>query len=102
MVGRGGKRKGAGRKPGSKTVRTSKVALEAAEKGITPLEVMLEAMRELYEKGDKVEAAKIAKDAAPYCHPRLNAIEHKGEIGHRVTKIVRVIEKKGAGVRAAR
>lgn len=41
---RGGKREGAGRKQGSLTVRTRKVAEQAAAEGKTPLEVMLENM----------------------------------------------------------
>ena len=48
------------------------------EAGITPIEVMLNAMRELWDKGTseaKREAARIAKDAAPYVHPRLASID---------------------------
>jgi hypothetical protein len=44
-VSRGGKREGAGRKKGSLTVRTRKVAEQAAAQGKTPLEIMLENMR---------------------------------------------------------
>lgn len=73
---RGGARKGAGRKPGSATVKTRAIADQAAKDGITPLEVMLVAMRKLYGDGDLVSAARIAKDAAPYMHTRLNAIDH--------------------------
>jgi hypothetical protein len=40
----GGKRPGAGRKKGSLTQKTREVAEKAASAGITPLEVMLEAM----------------------------------------------------------
>ena len=51
---------------------------EAVGAGITPIEVMLSAMRELWDEGTpeaKREAAKIAKDAAPYVHPRLASID---------------------------
>lgn len=41
----GGKREGAGRKPGSLTKRTREVAERAMEQGKTPLEVLLENMR---------------------------------------------------------
>ena len=44
-MARGGKRVGAGRKQGSLTTRTRKVAEKAAATGQTPLEVMLENMR---------------------------------------------------------
>jgi len=48
------------------------------EAGITPIEVMLSAMRDLWDEGTseaKREAARIAKDAAPYVHPRLASID---------------------------
>lgn len=68
---RGGKRNGAGRKKGSKTQKTTKAALKAVSKGITPVEVMLNTMRELYRDGKKTEASAIAKDVAPYTHSRM-------------------------------
>lgn len=84
--GVGGKRAGAGRPLGRK--RNSKLlelAEEARAKGITPLEVMLETMRQTWDdrigpdgKVDQAKmraAAEIAKDAAPYIHPRLAATE---------------------------
>lgn len=98
---RGGARKGAGRKPGSTTKKTREIADRAAEEGITPLEVMLKAMREFVLRAEQMlpddvelvnnravtrlsllaEAADVAKDAAPYIHPRLAAIEHTGPDG---------------------
>jgi hypothetical protein len=75
---RGGRRPGAGRPPGSKNQRTAEIARAAVEAGITPIEVMLNAMRELWDQGTpeaKREAATIAKDAAPYVHPRLSSID---------------------------
>ena len=75
---RGGRRPGAGRPVGSKNKRTAELARAAAESGITPIEVMLGAMRELWDQGTpeaKREAAEIAKDAAPYIHPRLASID---------------------------
>lgn len=94
-MARGGKRPGAGRPPGAHNKRSRAIAEKAAKKGITPLEVMLDAMRHLHRKayfdGAKKraepddamlrEAAEIAKDAAPYMHPRLNAIQHTGKDG---------------------
>jgi len=78
MSNRGGKRPGAGRPLGSKNQRTQEIARAAAASGITPIEVMLGAMRELWDLGTpeaKREAAEIAKDAAPYVHPRLASID---------------------------
>lgn len=83
----GGARIGSGRKPGAKTAKTSDIALRAAVEGVTPIEVMLATMRVLWrdalETNDlklKVAACAIAEKAAPYCHPRLAAIEHSGEV----------------------
>jgi hypothetical protein len=85
---RGGRRPGAGRKLGGKNRRTSERkaaaerAVEAAlAEGITPLEVMLEAMRYHYAAGELDAAAEIARHAAPYVHPRLQAIEQTGKGG---------------------
>lgn len=78
---RGGARKGAGRKAGSATQKTREIADKAAAAGITPLEVMLEAMNSFRSSGDLEKAASFAKDAAPYIHPKLAAIEHTGEGG---------------------
>jgi len=75
----GGARPGAGRKPGSLTAKTRAIAEKCAEMGSTPLEVMVEAYLKLKEEGNLLEAAKIAKDAAPYMHPRLSNIELSGD-----------------------
>jgi len=78
MNNRGGRRPGAGRPVGSKNQRSADIARTAAESGITPIEVMLGTMRELWALGTpeaKREAAEIAKDAAPYIHPRLASID---------------------------
>lgn len=97
----GGARKNAGRKEGAATKKTREIADKAAEEGITPLEVMLKAMREVLARAEAIaddkakvidskvvsrlalmiDAAAIAKDAAPYIHPRLAAIEHTGKDG---------------------
>jgi len=78
MSNRGGRRPGAGRPVGSKNQKTQEIARAAAESGITPIEVMLGTMRELWALGTpdaKREAVEIAKDAAPYIHPRLASID---------------------------
>ncbi|WP_188352074.1 hypothetical protein [Agrobacterium tumefaciens] len=53
----------------------------ASAEGVTPLEVMLKAMREHYGKREYDAAAAIAKDAAPYMHPKLASVEHSGPGG---------------------
>jgi hypothetical protein len=84
---RGGRRVGAGRKPGSKLTKSQLIAAEAREAGISPLEVLLTAMRELWRRAHATgqmdatlaaQACAIAKDCAPYVHPRLASIEHAG------------------------
>ncbi|MGO8867340.1 MAG: hypothetical protein ACLQME_12630 [Alphaproteobacteria bacterium] len=49
--------------------------------GITPLEVMLKTMRMFWRKGEREKAAAIAKDAAPYVHPRLSSASLSGDFG---------------------
>ena len=82
-------------------MKTREIADKAIAEGVSPLEVMLKAMRSFVEAAEKIgnekiesvngevitqlglltEASKVAKDAAPYIHPRLAAIDHtsKGE-----------------------
>lgn len=112
----GGKRLGAGRKRGSATKRTREIAERALAEGITPLEVMLENMNfarteakrvlgmlidsgtplpeKFNELGELLKframAQEAAKDAAPYMHPRLAAVEHTGKDGNAlVVKVMR-------------
>jgi len=98
MSTHGGYRKGAGRKPGSAgaaTTKTRAIANKAAAEGTTPLEAMLKTMVAFMDQADQakkagddekalklmVSASSVAKDAAPYIHPRLQAIEHTGAGG---------------------
>lgn len=75
---RGGARPGAGRRPGSKNKTNAAIAQAASAEGISPIEVMLNAMREFWSRGtpdDTLAAVQIAEKAAPYCHPRLAAVQ---------------------------
>lgn len=72
---RGGRRDGAGRKKGSLTSRSREIIERVAETGLTPLQVMLEAMLHYHEAGDRQKAVAVARDAAPYCHPRLSSMQ---------------------------
>src|SRR5262245_21589036 len=91
--GHGGKRAGSGRKPGMVTRKTRELADRAAEQGISPLEVMIQAMREHYEAGRLQEAAKVAKDAAPYMHPRLSAVavDMEGDLRVRMELVEEIV-----------
>lgn len=73
-MARGGARTGSGRKKGAATQRTREIADRAASEGVTPLEVMIQAMRSAYDAGELREAASIAEKAAPYMHPRLSSV----------------------------
>lgn len=78
----GGKREGSGRKQGALSIRARDIAIEAIEAGITPLEVLLQAMRKAWDQGDIESATVYAKDAAPYVHPRLASMEMATEVTH--------------------
>jgi hypothetical protein len=71
----GGARTGAGRKAGSLTAKTRDIANKCAELGLTPLEVMVDAMIKYHQAGDVENAVRVAKDAAPYIHPKLSSVE---------------------------
>lgn len=83
-------RKTGGRVPGSRNKRTAEVEAlieSLASEGLSPLEVMLKAMKHAWDEGNKMLACSVAKDAAPYCHPRLNAVELSGEVT--TSKVIR-------------
>lgn len=69
MSGHGGKRAGAGRKPGS-TTRFQREQVERAKAGgLMPLDYMLEVMRdETVPRSERLDAA---KSAAPYVHSKM-------------------------------
>ena len=77
----GGARPGAGRKTGAATRKTREIAERAIEDGITPLEFMLNVMRD--DSNELAVRFQAAKDAAPYIHPRLSAIDAniQGKVG---------------------
>jgi hypothetical protein len=74
MASRGGKRNGAGRKPGALTKATREIAEREVLSGdLTPLEYMLRVMRDEGEQPARRDD--MAKAAAPFIHARLQAIE---------------------------
>ena len=93
----GGKRSGAGRKANTPNKATKERQERVAATGATPLDVMIEAMRFHHAVAEAalclpkpdLAAAKLAyeaagafaKDAAPYVHPRLQAVQHSGPNG---------------------
>ena len=85
MPKNGGRRPGAGRPKGSKTKKTSDIALAAAGEGITPLEYMINIVRD--EKAEPARRDDMAKAVAPYMHPRLSSVEANVK-GEQTIKIV--------------
>jgi len=92
----GGARVGAGRKKGSHGKLTKAVREKALQTGNSPLDVLLSIMRQpepVREAGESVVAFlarhklwieyrfEAAKAAAPYVHPRLQAVEPPGKDG---------------------
>jgi hypothetical protein len=78
-MSRGGRREGAGRKPGSVSKLDAEARRKAAEGGITPLDFLLSLVRD--DDQDARWRLDAAKAAAPYCHARLSATEVSGPSG---------------------
>lgn len=95
--GHGGARGGAGRPRGSKSAKTLAIADRAAAEGITPLEVILKAMRHHLDAGNLDRAAEFAKDAAPYVHPRLGATHVTGGLGVRLEVVEEIVDAPADG-----
>jgi len=88
----------------ARAARASKLteALAAAD-GATPKDVMLRTMRDLVADADKAKspatrrrlmraASDVAKDCAPYVHPKLQSIIHEGgDKPIQITEVRRVI-----------
>ena len=73
---RGGKREGAGRKPGSVARIDYEARRQAHAGGVAPLDYLLSIVRD--ETRDARERLDAAKAAAPYCHARLSSTEVSG------------------------
>lgn len=73
----GGKRPGSGRRKSALNKMTALAKRKALESGITPLEYMLNVMRN--DRADTKRRDDMAKAAAPFVHSR--AIEHTGRDG---------------------
>ncbi len=69
----GGRRVGAGRKKGIPNRASAAREAAIAASGLTPLEYMLETMRD--KKKPLELRLDMAKAAAPYVHPRLSSVE---------------------------
>lgn len=84
----GGKREGAGRKPGARNRATIEQTKAVEASGLTPLEYMLSVMRDAAaDEGKRLEAA---KSAAPYVHSRLSSVELAGPGGSEIRAVTRI------------
>lgn len=90
----GGKRPGAGRRKGSTNTKTAIERAAIREKveaikaaGETPLEVLLRMMRNSQDEAVVIDCAKAA---APYLHPRLSSVEHKGDPDNPLETVTRI------------
>lgn len=72
-----GERRG-GRRKGTPNRKTAEQVRAVKESGLTPLEFMLQSMRD--EGLDLAIRHDMAKAAAPYVHPRLATVEQKGDL----------------------
>lgn len=84
MATKGGKRPGAGRKPGSVTKKSRAAAEHFAATGMTPLDVLIDCMTRAYDDEDYKSSAFYANMAAPYIHAKLSSITsnntHQGSL----------------------
>jgi hypothetical protein len=88
---RGGARPGAGRPVGGVNRRTAEVIAEAMAAGKTPLEFLLETMRN--EDLDHKDRAWAAEKAAPFMHPRPAPMERTVSLDLPDTSTVEGIDK---------
>jgi len=68
-----------GRPKGARNKATAKREREIAKSGLTPLEYMLQVMRNPKASEDRRDD--MAKAAAPYVHPKLASMQHSGPRG---------------------
>ncbi len=91
----GGPRLGAGRRKGSTNTKTAieraavKEKVEAIKaEGDLPLDVLLRIMRS---SKDEAVIIDCAKAAAPYVHPKLASIEHKGDPDNPLETVTHIV-----------
>ncbi len=80
-----------GRSKGTPNRATAKREAEIAAAGITPLDYMLQILRDEDKTAD--ERFEAAKAAAPYVHPKLAAVDHSSQDGTMTPKpsVIRLV-----------
>ena len=84
----GGARPGSGRKPGSPNKKTAAFQKAVEESGVTPLDYMLQVMRNPAE--DPRARLGAAQAAAPYVHAKLSSVEVSGKDGAAIDMSLKV------------
>ena len=74
-MARGGAVPGAGRKKGVPNKKNQELLEKVASEGITPLQYMLNIMRDT--TAEPLVRSDMAKAAAPYIHPKLSSVDAK-------------------------
>lgn len=85
-MARGGNRPGAGRPAGASNRRTIEQVEAIESSGLTPLDYMLNVLRDEQQAADvRMEAA---KSAAPYCHAKRAPVNGDGEEAAGLTVVI--------------
>jgi hypothetical protein len=95
-MARGGKRDGAGRPAGAATKRTREVAVAAAAEGVTPLEYMLDVLRDPKAETERRDWA--AEKAAPFIHARLANINAKHDVSDALADLLKAVDGRTRGI----
>jgi len=101
MTKRGGARPNAGRKSKTRELLIERSRLSVVNADVTPLEYLMTILADA--NNDTELRFKAAVAAAPYVHPRLNAIEHSGNIASKTTheltddELVSLVLSSGSG-----
>jgi len=77
-MARGGKRPGAGRKPGSVNKRLSVLPGKVSVRGMSPIDLMKHAAEKLADAEDWTNLAMVAARLAPYVHPKMPTLVQQG------------------------
>lgn len=88
-MARGGTRPGAGRKAGAPNKATAERQAEIEASGLTPLEFMLDVLRDTTQSMENRCWA--ADKAAPFVHPKLAAVSLEGTMTHEAGDTVRAL-----------